>query len=93
MIVRRSSSAAKSFVLVGCGEHLALGQQGLEADADLKRRLAHAARVEVGAGADQQQLARGDRGLAAQHLGDPFLRPQELAAAAALASAAPRLPR
>ena len=61
VIERRSLEGGEVGVLVGRGERLALGEQRLEPDPQLQRRLARAAGVEVGAGADQQQLAGGDR--------------------------------
>lgn len=53
-----------------------LDQQGLEADPQLQRRLALAAGVEVGAGAQQQRLAGVQAFLPAEYRGDPFLRAQ-----------------
>ena len=59
-----------------------LGQQRLQPDPELQRRLARPLAVEVGAGAQQQRLA-GVGGLAAaEHGGDPLLRAQRLGAAA-----------
>ena len=62
-----------------------LGEQRLEPDPQLQRRLALAAGVEVGAGAQQQGLADVEPLAAAEHRGDPFLRAQSL-----LAPPAPR---
>ena len=62
-----------------------LGEQGLESDPQLQRRLAAAAGVEVGAGAEQEGLAGVDPLAAAQHPGDPFLGAQVF-----LATFAPR---
>ena len=59
---------------------LELDQQRLEPDPQLQRRLAMAAGVEVGAGAQQQRLAGVDPLAAAEHRGDPLLRPQLLGA-------------
>ena len=55
---------------------LELGQQRLEADPQLQRRLALAAGVEVGTGAQQQGLAGVDLFAAAEHRRHPFLRAQ-----------------
>ena len=55
-----------------------LGEQRLEADPQLQRRLALAAGVEVGAGAQQQRLAGVEPLAAAQHRRHPFLRLQIL---------------
>ena len=84
VIARRSSSAAKSSSWSGAASASRSASSASSADADLQRRLARAAGVEVGAGADHEQLAGGHRGAAAEHLGDPLLRAQELGAAAAL---------
>ena len=64
-----------------------LDQQRLEADPQLQRRLAVAAGVEVGAGAQQQRLAGVDLLAAAEHGGDPLLRAQLLLAAPAARAA------
>ena len=52
---------------------LELDQERLEADPQLQRRLAVAAGVKVGAGAEQQRLAGVDLLAAAEHRGDPLL--------------------
>ena len=57
-----------------------LDQQRLEADPQLQRRLAVAAGVEVGAGAQQQRLAGVDPLAAAEHRRHPLLRAQLLCA-------------
>ena len=68
-----------SSLVAGVGERARqLDQQRLEADPQLQRRLAVAAGVEVGAGAQQQRLAGVDPLAAAEHRGDPLLRPQLL---------------
>ena len=59
-----------------------LDEERLEADPQLQRRLAGAAGVEVGAGAQQQRLAGVDPLAAAEHRRDPLLRPQLLLALA-----------
>ena len=61
---------------------LQLDQQRLEADPQLQGRLALAAGVEVGAGAQQQGLAGVEPLAAAQDCRDPFLRAQLLLAPA-----------
>ena len=60
-----------------------LGEQRLEADPQLQRRLAGAAGVEVGAGAQQHRLAGVDLLPPAEHGGDPLLRAQVVGAGAA----------
>ena len=71
-------------MVVGVVECLGeLGEQRLDADPQLQGRLAVAAGVEVGAGAEQQRLAGVEALAAAQDGGDPFLRAQLLLAAAA----------
>ena len=57
-----------------------LGEQRFDADPQLQRRLAVAAGVEVGAGAQQQRLAGVEPLAAAEHRGDPLLRAQLLLA-------------
>ena len=65
----------------GVGERaVELDQERLEADPQLQGRLAVAAGVEVGAGAQQQRLAGVDPLAPAEHGGDPLLRPQLLGA-------------
>jgi hypothetical protein len=69
-------------VVVGIVERRGqLGQEGLNPDPQLERGLAPAARVEVGAGAQEQRLAGCDPLPAAQHRGHPFLRAQLLLSA------------
>jgi len=77
--------------VVGVGEGaVELDQQRLEPDAQLQRRLATAAGVEVGAGAQDKRLAGVELLAPAEHRGDSFLWAQvllPLAAARAGASA------
>jgi len=61
---------------------LQLDQQRLQAHPQLQRRLAVPARVEVGAGAEQEGLAGVSAFAAAEDRRDPFLRAQLLLAAA-----------
>ena len=60
-----------------------LDQQRLEADAELQRGLAVAARVEVGAGAEEQGLAGVELLAAAEDGGQSLLRAQLFVALAA----------
>ena len=60
-----------------------LDEERLEADPQLQGRLAGPAGVEVGPRAQQQRLAGVDPLAAAEHGGDPLLRPQLLGAPAA----------
>jgi hypothetical protein len=59
-----------------------LDQQCLQAHPQLQRRLAVAAGVEVGAGAEEEGLAGIRRFATAEHRRDPFLGPQLFFAAA-----------
>ncbi len=63
---------------------LQLDEESLEADPQLQRRLAVAAGVKVGTGAEQQRLAGVELLAAAEDGGDPFLWAQILLAPLAL---------
>ena len=67
---------------------LQLDQQRLQPDSQLQRRLAVAAGVEVGAGAQQERLAGVEPLATAEHGGDPFLRAQVFLAPPAARGAA-----